>query len=181
MKTLYTGGAHGSDLIFELVAKRNKFKIFSYSFPSHNTKSSNSIILTPNQLKEGFKHIQKANLTLNRNLNQTSSYVKNLFCRNYFQIKNTEAVFVIGNLQTENQVFGGTGWAVQMAIDNNKPVYLFEQNDNQWYYYDYETDKFEIYEEIPTLTERFTGIGTRRITDNGIKAIESLFNKKEKI
>ena len=61
---------------------------------------------------------------------------------------------------------GGTGWAVQVAVDHKKPIYFFEQNDNQWYYYDYESDRFEIYEEIPKLTEKFAGIGTREINDN---------------
>jgi hypothetical protein len=174
--TCYSGGAQGADTIFELESLKRGFKVVAYSFDGHNTRSSNTLVLTPNHLKEGLKHIEIANKRLNRNLSNSSLYVKNLIARDWFQVKNSEAIFAIGRLQTENIVAGGTGYAVSCAIDNKKPVYLFEQNDNIWYYYDYESDRFEIYENIPVLTERFAGIGTREINDNGIKAIKSLFN-----
>ena len=103
--------------------------------------------------------------------------MKNLISRDWYQVKNSDTIFAIGSLQTENIVLGGTGWATQLAIDNKKTVYLFEQNYNQWYYYDYESNKFEIFENIPTLTENFAGIGTRNINNDGINAILSLFKK----
>ena len=173
--TCYSGGAQGADAVWELESIKHGFKVVAYSFDGHNTKSSNALILTPNQLKEGFKHIEAANKRLNRNIYNISSYVKNLISRDYYQVKSSDSIFAIGRLQTENIVLGGTGWAVQIAIDLKKPIFLFEQNDNQWYYYDYESDKFEIYEETPKLTQNFAGIGTREINDNGIKAIISLF------
>jgi len=174
--TCYSGGASGSDYIFESESIKHDFKVVAYSFEGHNTKSANTFILTPNQIKEGFKHVEIANKILNRNIYNTSSYVKNLISRDWFQVKSSDTIFAIGNLQTENTVRGGTGYAVQLAVDNKKPIYLFEQNDNQWYYYDYESNKFEIYEDVPILTEKFAGIGTREINDNGIKAIKKLLN-----
>ena len=173
--TCFSGGASGSDYIFSTETLKHNFKVIDYSFDGHNTKSSNVVILSPNQLKEGFKHIEIANKRLNRNIYNISTYIKNLISRDYYQVKSSETIFAIGKLQTENTVMGGTGWAVQIAVDLKKPIYFFEQNDNQWYYYDYDSDRFEIYEEIPKLTEKFAGIGTREINDNGIKAIISLF------
>ena len=173
--TCYSGGATGSDYIFSAESLKHNFNVIDYSFDGHNTKSSNTLILSPNQLKEGFKHIEIANIKLCRNIYTIQSYIKNLISRDWFQVKNSDAIFAIGRLQTENTVLGGTGWAVQLAVDNKKPIYLFEQNDNQWFYYDYESDRFEIYEDLPKLTENFAGIGTREINDNGIKAIISLF------
>jgi len=173
--TCFSGGAQGADSIFEIESIKRNIKVIAYSFKDHNTKSSNTLILSPNQLKDGFKHIEIANKILNRNIYNITSYVKNLISRDWFQVKSSETIFAIGNLQTENTVRGGTGYAVQLAIDNKKPIFLFEQNDNQWYYYDYESNKFEIYEEIPKLTENFAGIGTREINDNGINAIINLF------
>jgi hypothetical protein len=173
--TCYSGGAQGADAVWELESIKHHFKVVAYSFDGHNTKSSNTLVLSPNQLKEGFKHIEIANKRLNRNIYNTSSYVKNLISRDYFQVKNSDAIFAIGRLQTENTVMGGTGYAISCAVDQKKPIYFFEQNDNQWYYYDYESDRFEIYEEIPKLTEKFAGIGTREINQNGVNAIINLF------
>lgn len=173
--TCYSGGANGSDTIFEIESIKRGFNVVAYSFDNHNTKSNNVFILSVRQLKEGFGHVKQANKRLDRNINNVSSYVKNLISRDWFQVKNSDTIFAIGNLEHEDSVRGGTGYAVACAIDVKKSIYFFEQNDNQWYYFDYETDRFEIYEEIPKLTNKFAGIGTRNINNNGIKAILYLF------
>ena len=172
--TCYTGGATGSDYIFENESIKKGFKVVSYSFKEHNTKSKNRFDLTQNQLNEGFDHIKIANKRLNRNLSNLDTYIKNLISRDWFQVKNSDAIFAVGTVINEN-VLGGTGYAVACAIDNKKPVFVFDQNDNYWLYYDYDDNKFEIYEGIPKLTENFAGIGTRNINNEGIRAIVSLF------
>jgi hypothetical protein len=171
----HTGGAAGSDLIFEVESLKKGFNVKSYSFKGHNTKSNNRVVLSEEELKEGFEHIKKTNKRLNRNILNAAPYTKNLIARDWFQVKNADAIFAIGNIETPSTVAGGTGYACSCAVDNKKPIYFFEQNDNQWYYYDYQSDKFEIYESVPKLTENFAGIGTRDINDNGVKAIISLF------
>lgn len=59
-----------------------------------------------------------------------------------------------------------------MAIDVNKPVYVFDQERNKWY-----TKLDEDWIEIgtPTLTPNFAGIGTRNINQNGIEAIRDVY------
>jgi hypothetical protein len=178
MKTCHSGGATGSDYIFSTESLKHNFKVVDYSFEEHNTKSSNRVILTSNQLKEGFEHIKITNKRLNRNVTNITSYVKNLISRDWFQVKNSDTIFAIGILQTENTVRGGTGYAISLAVDNEKPIYLFEQNDNQWYYFDYDDDMFQIFEGTPVLTENFAGIGTRDINNNGINAIINLFKNE---
>lgn len=174
-KICYSGGAKGSDTIFELESIKKGFKVVAFSFNNHNTKSKNRFILSEHQLKYGFKHIEKANKRLNRNIYNTSKYVRNLISRDWFQVDLSDTIFAVGTLESESSVNGGTGYAVACAIDEKKPVYLFEQNDNQWYYYDYYTEIFEIYEDVPKLTNKFAGIGTRDINDNGLNAIIKLF------
>jgi hypothetical protein len=172
--TCFTGGASGSDFIFETESLKKGFKVVAYSFDNHSTKSKNRIILSQNQLKEGFKHIKIANNRLKRNLSNLEPYIKNLIARDWFQVKNSEAIFAVGIVNGEN-VMGGTGWAIGCAIDNKKPVYVFDQNYKSWFYYDYDDDRFQIYEGIPKLTDKFAGIGTRNINNEGIMAIVSLF------
>lgn len=65
-----------------------------------------------------------------------------------------------------------------MAIDNHKEVFVFEQELNHWFYWDYSDKKFSLLSEIPKITTvDFAGIGSRGINEKGIKAIESLFRK----
>lgn len=175
MITCFTGGASGADFVWENESIKKNINVIAYSFDGHNTKSNNRFILNNNQLKEGIEHIKIANKRLNRNISNLSFYVKSLISRDWFQVKSSDAIFAIGLMENETNVKGGTGYAVSCAIDNKKPIYFFEQNHNQWYYFDYESNKFEIYEDIPILTKNFAGIGTREINQNGINAIKSLF------
>jgi len=174
----YSGGAIGSDMLFELEGVKYGVKTTAYSFYGHNTISKNKWNLTSQQLEEGYQHIKISNNSLNRNITNISSYVKKLLCRNWFQVKNSDCIFAIGNISDDFKfVKSGTGWAVQMSIDNNKPVFLFEQNENSWFEYSYEEQKFVKINYIPKLTKNFAGIGTREINENGKKAIIELFKE----
>ena len=93
----------------------------------------------------------------------------------WYQVMNSEAVFAIGKFKTKLIVDGGTGWAVQMGIDNNKPVFFFNQPTNCWNTYAYDTKEFRVMYELPKLTENFAGIGTRALDNNGKKAIIKVY------
>lgn len=174
--TCHTGGAHGADYIFENESIKNGFDVLAYSFDGHNTKSKNRTILIQKQLDEGFEHIKIANKRLNRNLNNLPLYIKNLISRDWYQVKMSDAIFAVGVI-VDNNVGGGTGYAVACGIDEKKPIYVFDQMFKSWFYYDYDDEQFQIYEDIPTLTKNFAGIGTRNINDAGISSIVALFEK----
>ena len=95
------------------------------------------------------------------------------------QIKDADTVFVVGKIlgyykNTPESVEGINGWAVQMAIDENKQVYVFNIKDNKWY--EYKTlEGFIQLDESPTLTNNFAGLGDINTTEEGRKAIRDLF------
>jgi hypothetical protein len=62
-----------------------------------------------------------------------------------------------------------------MTIDNRKPVFVFDQEKNCWFTFNYETDQFDQISCVPKLTENFAGVGTREINENGIKAIKEVY------
>jgi hypothetical protein len=64
-----------------------------------------------------------------------------------------------------------------MAVDNKKPVHLYDQDAKLWCMYDYEWGIFVHHEETPVLTRDFAGIGTRAITDDGLQAILNVYEK----
>jgi hypothetical protein len=175
----HTGGAEGADLYWEVEGK--KYGVFSiaYSFPNHTQYGENRLILTEDELWEGWKNVQKASKGIKRPLSKIeyNPYIRNLLCRNWFQVKGGDGIFAIGTIVKSNHslVNGGTGWAVQMAIDNNKPIYLYEQEMEYWMRYDYVAKKFGVIDYIPTLTSHFAGIGSRDLKDSGKKAIEEIY------
>jgi len=171
----YSGGASGSDSIFETEGEKYSVKTVAYSFFGHNIKSKNKWVLTQQQLSDGWEHILITNKTLKRNISNISPYVKNLLSRNWFQVRESDSIYAIGTLKSDHEILGGTGWAISMGIDNNKHIYVFEQNMNSWYEYSYDENKFIKISYIPKLTENFAGIGTREINENGKNAIIELY------
>lgn len=184
-----SGGARGSDQVFSEQCESKGIEVIAWSFEGHDTKSKNRKILTKEELDEGWNHVLIANKNLKRNIYRLSPYVKKLLSRNWFQVKNSHTVYAIGQLDGKQLVLGGTGWAVQMAVDgkelhDGKNIYVFDQIKNSWY-----TQIFSMYtddwewckiEGTPKLTDRdFAGIGTRDINENGIKAIKELLKRKD--
>ena len=100
-----------------------------------------------------------------------------LLRRNWYQVKDSNGVFAIGKLSaSRSRVEGGTGWAVQMAVDSKKPVYVFDIVNSLWQQFEDRKRKF-VYCEAPRLTLNFTGIGTRALPENGKVAIEKIFEE----
>lgn len=167
----HSGGCPGSDITWEKEGEKYGITTISYSFKNHIQQGKNQKILTVDELNEGFQHVLKANEVLKRNPEKQPLYVQNLLNRNWFQVKNSESIFAIGYFFNKKIVNGGTGWAVQMAIDEQKPVFVFDQDENCWKKYIYELNEFRQIYNIPKLTINFAGIGTRKIKENGINAI----------
>lgn len=176
--TCHSGGCKGSDIFWELVGKEYGVHTISYSFSNHKQCGENPKVLTVDELLEGWEHVLKANETLKRNpQNIPYNYTKNLLSRNWFQVKNSDVIFAIGFFDTFAKVKGGTGWAVQMGIDNKKPIYFFDQNLGVWTYYNYKDEIFLPLFSIPQLVENFAGIGTRELLDNGMTAITEIYKQ----
>jgi hypothetical protein len=168
----HSGGCPGADMAWETEGYKYDVYTISYSFHNHKQEGKNQKILSPKELQEGYEAAKIADKTLKRNFDSIQyPYVKNLLARNWFQVKNAEAVYAIAKSITENIVEGGTGWAVQMAVDNNKPVYVFDQVTNRWYKYSSNNIFEPISSAAPKLTKNFAGIGTRDLTDDGLQAI----------
>lgn len=188
--SMHSGGAPGSDSYWGKTAKEfGVVDVFHYyhgditpeNAPEGNTKISDQ------DYEDGKTEAAKAAA-----YNWGYSFPKmkdDRLVRNWAQVKYSDAIFAIGSIVEPGQpafpnkpgdtriaqhqmVAGGTGYAVTMAILNNKPVYVFDQNQEQWFMF--KNGSFEPI-EIPKLTMRFAGIGTRQINDAGKKAIRDIF------
>jgi len=170
--TNHSGGAGGSDYAWDKLG--NKFGVTDNRHYWHNGLSKpplGNVELNDDEIEEGWKRVLVANKTLKR---RPEKY-KSLLGRNWFQVKNAEAVFAIGTINDEKTIVnGGTGWAVQMAIDSEKPVYVFDQDIEKWF--TWKKSMFIDCDE-PTLTKNFAGIGTRKLNRAGLNAILEVYKK----
>ena len=108
----------------------------------------------------------------NETLHRKPDKYMDLLARNWCQVKNCDEVFAVGHIKN-GIVDGGTGWAVQMAIDAGKTVNLYDQYRKEWLIHD--TDGWRFLESAPTLTKNFAGIGTRNINSYGKAAIDEVY------
>ena len=169
---MFSGEAEGSDLYWRGIANQYGIKGEDFTIKSINKDTR----------AEATEKVEQANKTLNRvfpvqpNKERTqkqADYINNLILRDWLQVKNADTIIAIGRLKN-GIVEGGTGWAVQMAINEGKPVYVFSQNSGKWY--KNINGKWES-SDVPTLTPRFAGIGTRQLNDAGKQAIVDVFTK----
>lgn len=192
--TNHSGGAIGSDTEWDIIGSEfgmvnNKHYWTETKTPKGNTEISKQ------DFEEGRFESAKA---AKRNFGYQYSAMKDSrLIRNWSQVKHSESVFAIGSIVGVGEklfpnqkldtrtainpsVTGGTGYAVGMAINNNKPVYVFNQTkgsyDIGWYKYDKNINDF-IKVETPVLTKNFAGIGTREINENGKQAIRDVYEK----
>tara|TARA_R110000868_G_scaffold146772_2_gene367764 strand:- start:3536 stop:4573 length:1038 start_codon:yes stop_codon:yes gene_type:complete len=170
----HSGGAVGADTLFEKQATLHGIKTLAYSYKTNYHKSPNKVEITELEYEEGKIKIEQASDSLKRKINY--KYMP-LFARNWQQIKNSDEIFAVSELsfKTTFYVPGGTGWAVQMAIESQKPVFLFNQKVNLWYSWSYTLMEFIILKKAPKITKQnFAGIGTRKLNENGVNAIKQL-------
>jgi hypothetical protein len=173
-----SGGAQGADMAFERACVKKGITVRAYSFQGHKTESQNKIILTETQLLEGHQSLLVANETLKR-WYPGKPWVNNLLRRNYYQIKDAQAVFAIAQIDQKGWkvVDGGTGWAVEMAKNFKIPVFVFDQNLKHWYNWCFEAQEWEVInlDSIPKY-EIFAGIGSRDLTQEGETEINRLID-----
>lgn len=176
----HSGGCPGADMTWETAGEEYGVVTRAYSFSGHKQYGKNPVVLSHEELHEGLAHALDVNTQFKRNLMSSPRYTKCLISRNWYQVKNAEVIFAVGKFydNTLTRVDGGTGWAVQMAVNNGKPIYFYDQPTESWYEYDHHNGKFVTFTGTPALrTKHFAGIGTRELTDAGMQAILDVYKK----
>lgn len=170
----HTGGAKGADSYWDEIGREfGVVNHFHYWYKKKNPKSLPEHEIEEEDYQEGVLMINQANKTLKR---QHIDKYMHLLARNWIQVKNADSIFAISTIKGK-KVSGGTGWACQMAIDTDKDLYVFDQEQEKWYYWN---GKFEVC-VTPKLTKNFAGIGSREINESGIKAIRNVYLRTFKI
>lgn len=185
--TCHSGGAVGADTYWEEIGEKFGVKTKAYSYKTKSHTSPNKVEISNEDFIEGIEKVNKANLNLKRY--GIHKFI-NLLARNWAQVKYSEQIFAIGtfvrpgekdskgytNKGTIDVVSGGTGYAVMMAINNEREVFLFDQIRDSWFRWSYTSNSFLILKNCPKITKQnFAGIGTREIKQNGIIEIENVY------
>lgn len=175
-----SGGADGADILWGTSAATLGHRVIHWSFNGHKSSAPEEeiVLLTQAHLDEADDPLKRANLSLKRKFPSKSQHVNNLLRRNYYQTRWTEAIYGVSKLK-DNQVEGGTAWAIQLYMDrflcdNEDPqkcqLYLFDQDTNYWLQWNPQ-DRWSVLSKPPVPSGIWAGIGSRKLTDAGKAAI----------
>jgi len=170
---LYSGGAAGAEQFFGTMAEAFGIEEVNYSFEGHQiSRTRGARMLTDEELRLKDVSLSYVSRLMNRQYTNAPIFRKVLqsIC---WQISSGYEVLVVGTIQPDGTVKGGTGWGAEFAKICNKALLVFDQKQNAWFRWDMSGWTPE---STPRITQQhFTATGTRFLEDNSRKAITSLF------
>ena len=172
--TLYSGGLRGAEAEFGKCAEEWGLQEVNFSFKGHKLDRSKDVkVLTEEELKQGDISMEIVSKRMGRTYAQAEK-IRRVIQSIFHMVNNGHQVFAIGWIQKDNTVKGGTGWAVELGKLFNRPISVFDQEQNRWF--SWKDSKWV--EDNPIISgTSFVGTGTRHLTDQGKAAIRGLFEK----
>ena len=184
----HSGGADGADTYWEKIGEKVGVKTRDYSYKTPYHKSINKVEISESDFQEGIIQVNRANRSLNRY--GVSKYI-NLLARNWCQVKYSKQIIAIGHILNPGDksakgyrcnskyqsVDGGTGYSIQISIDNLKDIWVFDQIKEKWFRWSYSSMSFVETTCPKIMVQDFAGIGTREINPAGINAIKDVYKK----
>ncbi len=173
--TLFSGGARGSEETFGMAAERWGVGEVHFTFKGHRqSRTQGSTPLSDQELAAGDVSLVYVSKRLNRTYNTESSLIRRVLQTLWHMVSRSKQVFVVGAIQEDGTVTGGTGWSVELARMWNKELWVYDQDRLGWYQWMGET--WETGEPI-IHSVHIAGTGTRYLTDEGRQAIVELFQR----
>lgn len=173
--TLLSGGAKGAEACFGEQAEAWGLSEINFSFAGRTPVRSRGVVeLDEVALKQGEVSSGYIEAQLKRKFPKTPQFRKMLHTI-WHQVVTSGQVFVVGQVMEDGTVKGGTGWAAELGRHFGKPVHVFDQEKKGWLTWDGSAWQPE---EAPVISRsRFTGTGTRFLSEEGTAAIKALFER----
>ena len=172
---LHSGGARGAEEAFGEMAERYGIREITFSFEGHANRSRDRgmRLLTEEDLRLGDVSLRYVSHRLGRVFPSTPA-VRKVIQSIWHQIRPCQQVFVVGEIQEDDTVRGGTGWGAELARRWKKDLFVFDQGKGGWFSWD---GRAWVAADPVIDSPMFAGSGTARLDDSGRQAIESLFER----
>lgn len=171
---LYSGGAHGAEAAFGEAAERWGLRESNFTFAGHvQARSRGAHPLSEQELAAGDVSLAYVSRRLRRGYGE-GTMIRRVLQSLWHQVSSSQLVFVIGAIQEDGTVTGGTGWSVELARMWNKRLWVFDQEKDSWFRWNGE----DWVQGAPVIdAPTFCGTGTRYLSESGRAAILDLFER----
>jgi len=172
---LFSGAAKGAEAAFGAAAERYGIEEVNFTFEGHKDERTRGIrVLTQAELRQGDVSLSYVSRLMNRSFPDTPG-LRRVLQSIWHQINNGQEVFIVGRILDDDTVRGGTGWGAEFAKLCNKQPAVFDQEVDGWFRW---TGKSWEAEAEPVIQQgAIAGGGTRVLKDNGLAAINDLFDR----
>lgn len=170
---VFSGGATGTEYFFGAQAEAYGIEEVNYSFEGHQIERTRGVrVLTTDELTLKDVSMTYIARLMGREYTRAPIFRKVLqsIC---WQVSSGQQVIVVGTMQEDKTVSGGTGWGAEYAKLCNKPLLLFDQTQDCWFKWNDE-NWFEVNNPVIEY-KHFTATGTRFLEANARQAITDLF------
>jgi hypothetical protein len=175
---LFSGGAPGAEAAFGACAERHGVEEVNFTFDGHRIERHRGVrVLNHEELLAGDVSLEYVSRLMHRRYTEGPTLRKVLQTL-WYQVNNGQEIYVVGTIQEDDTVRGGTGWGAEFAKLCNKPLHVFDQEKERWFTWNESEWRPRSSADQPVITHpHFTGTGTRSLRDNGRAAIEGLFTR----
>jgi hypothetical protein len=173
--TLYSGGAKGSEAAFGEAAARWGVTEVGFTFDGHlQERSEGRYVLSPAELAAGDVSLQYVSKRLHRTYDDQGGLIRGVLQTLWHMVSRSQQVFVVGAIQPDGTVRGGTGWSVELARTWSRDLWVFDTERDAWHRWD--GNRWVV--GVPVIRSvHFTGTGTRKLPPSGREAIDELFER----
>ena len=180
--TIYTGGADGVDMHVEHLCHKYQQTCVVIIPPCHPRAKVLSPLSQP-QLDAAMTMVTGAASRLGRHV--TSPITLQYIQRNYHVIKDASLVLALSYFdRLRKHVLGGTGWTVVMAQMLHKPLYVFDVDMEQWYWWNPTLENYQPCEGMtetqvcnPTVQDHTAIVGAREQASAIYPTLDNLFKQ----
>ena len=173
--TVLSGGARGAEAEFGACAEEWGLTELNFSFDGRDPERSRGLVnLTEEELAQGAVSQVYIQAKMHRQYPDTP-FFRRMLQTIWHQVSTAGEVFCVGAVQADGTVRGGTGWAVELARQWHKPVYVFDQEKGGWVCW--KETAWETATDPVIAERRFCGTGTRSLNAAGKQAIRELFTR----
>jgi hypothetical protein len=175
---LFSGGAPGAEAYFGACAERHGVEEVNFTFDGHRIERHRGIrVLNHEELLSGDVSLEYVSRLMHRRYHDAPT-IRRVLQTLWHQVNNGQEIYVIGAIQDDDTVRGGTGWGAEFAKLCNKPLWVFDQHRDGWFTWSGDEWTAASGADAPRITHaHFTGTGTRTLADNGRRAIDELFTR----
>ena len=175
---LFSGAAPGAEAAFGEMAERYGIDEVNFTFEGHTiTRTRGLRVLNHEELLAGDVSLEYVSKLMNHRYTEGLT-LRKILQTIWYQVNNGQEIYVIGHIEEDYTVRGGTGWGAEFAKLCNKPLHVFDQDKNAWFSWaGSEWRAVRPNDKLVITHPHFTGTGTRTLQDNAKRAIAELYTR----